>query len=118
MNSRLENPGLTGCLIDVEEDEILPGDNDSVIESFRVGVQWLMLGPISFINESRRPHVAYVNVKNWMVFVTLREKKRRRIAYHIVSKPCIGLNNEFCLSSEKSLHGSLFQELVVKLLIK
>ena len=53
INSKLEIPGLIGYLVDIKEDEIIPGFNEfSVIESSRVGVQWLMLGPISFVNAS------------------------------------------------------------------
>ena len=47
INSKLEIAGLIEYLVDITEDEIIPGFNDfSVIESSRVGVKWLMLGPI------------------------------------------------------------------------
>ena len=75
-DSKLEIPGLVGFLVDIKEDEIVPGYNDfSVMESSRKDVQWLMLGPISFINASCEPIVAYVNVKNIIVCVPLREIK-------------------------------------------
>ena len=45
------------------------------MESSRKGVQWLMLGPISFMTASCKPNIASVNVKNIMMCVPLREIK-------------------------------------------
>ena len=115
INSKLEIPGLIGYLVDIKEDEISPSFNDfSVIESSRVGVQWLMLGPISFVNASCRPNVAYVNVKNLMVCVPLREIKAGEELTISYQNHFFAPNNEFCLCPYKSLHGNPFPELAVK----
>ena len=115
VKSKLEIPGLIGYLVDIKEDEIIPGFNDfSVIESSRVGVQWLMLGPISFVNASCRPNVAYVNVKNLMVCVPLREIKAGEELTISYQNHFFGQNNEFCICPYKSLHGNPFPELAVK----
>ena len=68
-----------------------------MVQSSRVGVQLLMLGPISFINASCKPNVAYVNVKNIMVCNPLRQIKE---------------GEEKC--PYKSMHGNPFPEVPSK----
>ena len=49
--------GLTGCLSSIEAEDIVPGLNDfSLIESNLLKKQWLILGPISFVNHSGKPN--------------------------------------------------------------
>ena len=93
-----EIPGLIGYLVPIEEAEIIPGYNDySVMCSSRVGMQWIMLGPISFINASCKPNVSYVKVENIMVCAPLRvieEGEELTISYH---NHFFGENNkDFC----------------------
>ena len=115
IDSKLEIPGLVGFLVDIKEDEIVPGYNDfSVMESPRKSVQWLMLGPISFINASCKPNVAYVNVKNIMVCVPLREIKEGEELTVSYQNHFFGPNNQYCLCPYKSRHGNPFPEIAVK----
>ena len=96
VDSKLEIPGLVGFLVDIKEDEIVPGYNDfSVMESSRKVVQWLMLGPISFFNASCGPNVAYVNVKNIMVCVPLREIKEAEELTVSYQNHFFGPNNQY-----------------------
>ena len=110
-----EIPGVIGYLISIPEDDILEGYNDfSIVQSSRVGVQWLMLGPISFINASCKPNVAYVNVKNNMVCVPLRQIKEREELTNSYQNHFFGPNNEFCWCPYKSMHGNPFPEVPMK----
>ena len=109
INSKLEIPGLIGYLVDIKEHEINPGFNDfSVIESW-VGVQWLMLGPISFVNASCRPNVAYVNVKNLMVCVPLREIKAGEELTISYQNPFFGRTTSFVYVPTKVYMENLFR---------
>ena len=104
-------PGVIGYLVSIPEDDILEGYNDfSIVQSSRVGVQGLMLGPISFINASCKPNVAYVNVKNIMVCVPLRQIKEGEELTISYQNHFIGPNNQFCLCPYKSMHGNPFPE--------
>ena len=108
INSKFEIPGLTGYLVDIKEDEITPRFNDfSVTESSRLGVRWLVLGLISFVNESCRPNVAYVNVKNLM-FVYHCGKKSMRRAYKILSKQCFWAEQRLLSMSLQKITWILF----------
>ena len=69
---------------------------------------------ISFVNASCRRNVAYVNVKNLMVCVPLREIKAGAKVTISYQNHFFGQNNEFCLCPYKSLHGNPFPELAVK----
>ena len=52
--------GVIGFLAEITDAEIIPGFNDvSVLCSKMRGEQWLMLGPISFVNASCRSNVEY-----------------------------------------------------------
>ena len=76
INHRDEIPGLIGYLAYIEQEEKIESFNDfSIISSARVGVNWMMLGPISFINASSKPNVAYLYGKKLMVCVPLRDIK-------------------------------------------
>ena len=74
ITNREEVPGIIGFLLEIEPEEVIEGFNDfSIITSSRIGVEWMMLGPISFINASCKPNVAYVKVRKLMVCVPFRE---------------------------------------------
>ena len=69
-----ENPGIIGFLLEIEPEEVIEGFNDlSIITRSRIGVEWMMLGPISFTNASCKPNVAYVKVRKLMVCVPFRD---------------------------------------------
>ena len=115
ININTEIPGVIGYLVSIPEDDILEGYNDfSIVQSSRVGVQWLMLGPISFINASCKPNVAYVNVKNIMVCVPLRQIKEGEELTISYQNHFFGPNNQFCLCPYKSMHGNPFPEVPSK----
>ena len=73
-----------------------------------------MLGPISFINASCKPNIAYVNVKNIMVCVPLREIKEGEELTVSYQNYFFGPNNQYCLCPYKSRHGNPFPEIAVK----
>ena len=103
---------LTGVLCEIEEDEIDEDFNGfSIIHSSRVGAQWIMLGPISFINNSCKPNVKYVIDGDKMKCVTIKEIEEGEelsIEYH---KHFFGDFNVDCLCPFKSKHGNPFPEL-------
>ena len=103
---------MIGYLVPIEEAEVIPGYNDySVMCSSRVGMQWVMLGPISFINASCKPNVSYVKVENIMVCAPLRvieEGEELTISYH---NHFFGQNSKDCLCPHKHLHGDPFPDI-------
>ena len=57
--------GLTAFLSEMPEEEVREGENDfSLIESGRLGRQWLMLGPLAFVNAFCKPNIEYKNDGN------------------------------------------------------
>ena len=113
--SQTEIPGLIGYLCDIKPDEIIEGFNDfSIMSSTRVGVDWMMLGPISFVNACCKPNVAYVNVKKLMICVSLRDIKAGEELNVFYGKHFFGENNVECLCPHKGLHGSPFPDLPAK----
>ena len=57
--------GLTAFLSKMPEEEVKEGENDfSLIESGRLGRQWLMLGPLAFVNASCKPNIEYKHEGN------------------------------------------------------
>ena len=115
INYRDEIPGLIGYLAEIEQEEIIEGFNDfSIISSARVGVNWMMLGPISFINASCKPNVAYVNVRKLMVCVPLRDIKAGEELTVFYGKHYFGMNNKECLCPYADKHGDPFPEIPPK----
>ena len=82
----LEIGGLIGVLADIKEEDLIENFNFfSVIYGSRVGLQWLMLEPISFVNASYVPNVAYVRLGKVMVCAPLKNNKRGEelvVSYH------------------------------------
>ena len=74
------------CLADIKEEDLIENFNFfSVIYGSRVGLQWLMLEPISFVNASYVPNVAYVRLGKVMTCATLKNNKRGEelvVSYH------------------------------------
>ena len=70
--------GVIGFLAEIKENEVVEGFNDmSVIYSKLKGIQWIMLGPISFINASCNAIVEYKQIGK-IVCCVERHKNRRR----------------------------------------
>ena len=111
INHRDEIPGLIGYLAEIEQEEIIEGYNDfSIISNARVGVNCMMLGPISFINASCKPNVDYVKVKKFMVCVPLRDIKAGEELTVFHGKHYFGINNKESLCPYADKHGDSFPE--------
>ena len=74
----------------------------------------MMLGPISFINASCKPNVAYVNVRKLMVCVPLRDIKAGEELTVFYGKHYFGMNNKECLCPYVDKHGDPFPEIPPK----
>ena len=106
----VEVPGVIGFLAHMDSEEIIDGLNDfSIISSDRANKQWLMLGPISFLNASCEPNVAYVNVGSLMICVTLCEIKEGDELTMSYQSHFFGEYNVDCLCPYKKHHGNPFE---------
>ena len=107
----LEIDGLIGVLADIKEEDLIENFiSFSVIYSSRVGLQWLMLGPISFVYASCVPNVAYVRLGKVMACAPMKNIKRGEelvISYH---KHFFGPYNIDCKCRHESFHGDPFPD--------
>ena len=112
ITNREEVPGIIGFLLEIEPEEVIEGFNDfSIITSSRIVVEWMMLGPISFINASCKPNVAYVKVRKLMVCVPFRDIIAGEELTVFYRKFYFGINNIELLCSHRIVHGNLFPEI-------
>ena len=97
--------GLTGCLSSIEAEDIVPGLNDfSLIESNVLKKQWLMLGPISFVNHSCKPNARYKRDGFVMRCFTECEIFEGSEILVLYDRNYFGTFNEFCCCPHKTLH--------------
>ena len=74
----------------------------------------MMLGPISFINVSCKPNVAYVNVRKLLVCVPLRDFKAGEELTVFYGKHYFGMNSKEYLCPYADKHGDPFPEITPK----
>ena len=111
INSEVE--GLIGFLSDIDSREIENNYNDfSIMFSSRANEQWIMLGPISFVNASCKPNIAYIRSGKLMSCAPLRPIREGEELTVFYSRHFFGSFNELCCCPFKSLHGNPFPEIV------
>ena len=107
----LEIECLIGVLADIKQEDFIENFNSfTVIYSNRVGLQWLMLGQILFVNASCVPNVAYVRLGKVMVCAPLKIIKREKelvVSYH---KHFFGPYNIDCKCRHESFHENPFPD--------
>lgn len=109
-NAKIE--GLSGYLSEIKKNEIETGCNDfSIIQSTRIGKQWLMLGPISFVNSCCMPNAKYVRSGQVMDCVATKKIEKGVEITVIYDKHFFGEFNAECLCPHKTLHGNIFAEM-------
>ena len=97
--------GLTGYLSELKPEEIQVGINDfSLINSNLKNKQWLMLGPISFVNHSCLPNVKYEREKLIMTCVTLRDICPGDEIVVTYGRHYFGNFNQHCCCKHKKYH--------------
>ena len=101
--------GVIGFLAEIEENEIVEDYNDvSIIYSKLKGVQWLMIGPISFVNASCRANVEYKHKGRLIYCTAIRDIKVGEELTVFYSRHFFGNFNKDCLCQYKSEHGNPF----------
>ena len=98
--------GIIGFLVEITDDEIVPGFNDvSILYSELKNVQWVMLGPISFVNASCKSNIEYRQKGRLVYCVALRNIKvgEELTVYHY--RHFFGNFNVDCLCPYKTRHG-------------
>ena len=100
-------PGLSGFLSIIESSEVQVNYNDfSLIESTLLKKQWLMLGPISFVNHSCKPNAKYSRVGSVMKCIAVREiDLGEEILVLYDRNYCSDFNHECCCLF-KTLHSN------------
>ena len=99
--------GVVGFLAEIQESEIFEGHNDmSIIYSKLKNVQWLMLGPVFFVNASCKANVEYKQTGKIIICVATKEIKSGQELTVFYSKRFFGNFNENCLCLFKSEHGN------------
>ena len=101
--------GVAGFLAEIGDDEIVNGYNDvSILYSRLRNTQWMMLGPVSFINAACKSNVEY-RQKNKIVYCIATKDismdQELTVFYH---RHYFGLFNAECLCPFKTEHGDLF----------
>ena len=98
--------GAIGFFADSTDAEIIPGFNDvSVLCSKMRDEQWLMLGPISFINASCRSNVEYRQKSRLVVCVATKNISTGKELTISHNRHYFGKFNINCLCPYKSEHG-------------
>ncbi|XP_075260432.1 uncharacterized protein LOC142352001 isoform X1 [Convolutriloba macropyga] len=98
--------GVTGFLAEIKDDEIVAGLNDvSILYSQHKDIQWVMLGPISFINASCKANVEYRQKGNIVFCVALKDIKIGDELTVYYYRHFFGRFNENCLCPYKLMHG-------------
>ena len=98
--------GIIGVLAELAESEIIAGFNDvSVLYSKLRNVQWLMLGPISFVNASCRPNVEYRQKGKVVYCVALKNIAIGEELSVFYNRHFFGRFNVDCLCPFKREHG-------------
>ena len=101
--------GLTGYLSEMKSAEVTKDKNDfSLIASKLLGKQWLMLGPIAFVNHSCVPNAKFFREKCVMTLVTLRAINPCEEIVVLYDRHFFGAFNEDCCCEHKRLHKSPF----------
>ena len=98
--------GIIGVLAELVESEIIAGFNDvSVLYSKLRNVQWLMLGPITFVNASCRPNVEYRQKGKVVYCVALKNIAIGEEVSVFYNRHFFGRFNVDCLCPFKKEHG-------------
>ena len=64
-------------MAEIYDEEVIEGQNTvSLIQNGRYGLQWVLLGPVSFINASCNANVAFVRHGKIVSCVTLKDVKQ------------------------------------------
>ena len=105
-------PGIVGLVAEIYDEEVIEGQNTvSLIQSGRYGLQWVLLGPVSFINASCNANVAFVRHGKIVSCVTLKDVKQGEELTINYSRHYFGEFNVDCLCPHKDKHGPPFPEL-------
>ena len=92
--------GVVGVLAEIRDDEVIAGLNDvSILCSRLRDMQWLMLGPISFVNASCKSNIEYRQIKD------ISMGQELTVFYY---RHFFGMFNVDCLCPHKSEHGDPF----------
>ena len=101
--------GVVGYLAEIEDCDIVDDYNDmSVIYSKLKNIQWLMLGPVSFVNASCKANVEYKHKVKLIYCTALRDIKPGEELTVFYSRHFFGSFNVNCLCPFKSHHGNPF----------
>ena len=98
-------PSLTGFLSKMNIEDIIAGKNDfSLIRKNENKQDWLMLGPISFVNHSCAPNGKYVRKNNIMYCESLRKILAGEEILVFYNNHFFGEFNENCLCGLSEKH--------------
>ena len=98
--------GVIGFLAETLDHEIVEGFNDvSILYSSYKNSQWMMLGPISFINASCKPNVEYKQCGKIVLCVAKRDIRAGEELSVFYNRHFFGRFNIDCLCPHKIEHG-------------
>ena len=98
--------GVIGFLAEILDHEIVEGFNDvSILYSSYKNSQWMMLGPIFFINASCKPNVEYTQCGKIVLCVAKRDIRAGEELSVFYNRHFFGRFNIDCLCPHKIEHG-------------
>ena len=98
--------GVIGFLAEIRDDEIVAGYNDvSILYSSFKKMQWIMLGPISFINASCRANIEYKQNGKIVICVAKKNIKCGEELTVFYNTHYFGRFNKDCLCPHKIEHS-------------
>ena len=101
--------GVVGVLAEIRDDEVIAGLNDvSILCSRLRDMQWLMLGPISFVNASCKSNIEYRQKGRIVYCVAIKDFSMGQELTVFYYRHFFGMFNVDCLCPHKSEHGDPF----------
>ena len=101
--------GVVGVLAEIRDDEVIAGLNDvSILCSRLRDMQWLLLGPISFVNASCKSNIEYRQKGRIVYCVAIKDISMGQEITVFYYRHFFGMFNVDCLCPHKSEHGDPF----------